>query len=188
MNMNKKILAATILTACIFGALFAYSLQRHAIRDTQELRFSANVYVTFQTSYGTWTEHSHNLITDIGEDYVRDIICFDNVTAQNATQWIALGNSSILQTRTKLGVEATSLGFTRALATATKWENGTDPAGNFTKKFTASGTIRVNATSINWSGTSNSDNNCYALDSITATTFNLNDNCTITWVLTKDGN
>lgn len=66
--------------------------------------------------------------------------------------------------------------------------NGTDYAYNVTHKFTATGTIRINATGLHWSDTDSADNTMFALASITATTFANNDNCTITWVITCDGN
>ncbi len=92
-------------------------------------------------------------------------------------------------TATKLDAEATGSGFARAANdTCVAWMNGTDYAYNVTKKFTATASIRVNATSNHWNPTSNSDNNCAALASITETTFDVDDNCTITWVWTIDGN
>ncbi len=111
------------------------------------------------------------------------------MTAHNATQWIALGNSTIAASNTKLDTEAAASGFTRAANdTCVHWMNGTDYAVNVTKKFTATGTIRINATAAHWNPTSGSDNNCYAMASITATTFDNNDNCTIVWVFTRDNN
>lgn len=129
-----------------------------------------------------------NIITDIGEHYARDILGFDNVTNHNATKWISLGNSSILQTRTKLGVEVTNSGGARALATGTAHYLGSDYIANFTVTFHFTGTISFNATGLHWNDTPNSDSNLFALVSATALTWNNHDNCTVIWSTVYDFN
>lgn len=150
----------------------------------------ANVYVFKETPEGKDQINSGNVITDIGELYVRNILGFDNVTAQNATQWITLGNSTIAQTKTKLDAEATSTGFTRAANdTCVAWINSGDYAYNVTKQFTATGNIQVNATGLQWDSTSDSDNNLFALASLGgAQDFQNNWNATIIWVITWNAN
>jgi len=128
-----------------------------------------------------------NVITDIGERYVRNILGFDNET-MDILDDISLGNSTIAQTKTILDTEATTLGFDREQGTVVSWMNGTDYAFNTSYKFTATGTIRINATGLHWNATDSVDNTMFALASITETTFASNDNCTITWVITVDGN
>ena len=188
MEISKRFLSAILLLTISTSVLIGYSLRTYEIYRHRDPKVSGNVFVIYETAKGTYEFPVGNVITDIGELYDRNILGFDNVTANNATKWIALGNSTIAQTKTKLDTEATASGFTRALGTVAAWINGTDYAYNVSKKFTATGTIRVNATSLHWHDQSNSDNNCYALASITATTFENNDNCTITWVITRDNN
>ena len=188
MEISKKTFLFTIVLSVLMSSAFSYVIIRPiGYRATGP---KANVFVIYETARGTWTEPVGNLITDLGERYVRNIIGWDNVTSNNATHWIALGNNTApANGDTKLDAEATATGFTRAANdTCVHWMNGTDYAYNVSNQFTATGTIRVNATSLHWNPTSDSDNNCFALASITETTFNNNDNCTIVWVITWDAN
>jgi len=125
-------------------------------------------------------------MTDISERYDRNILGFNNVSDNNATKWVALGNSTISASLTELDEEATTSNFTRALGTVVTWMNGTDYAYNISYQFIATGTIRVNATALHWNPTG--DGNCYGLAAITPTTFEAADKCTIVWVVTKDNN
>lgn len=148
-----------------------------------------NAYLFFETAHGSWSGQSGNLITNIGERYVRNIIGFDNVTANNATKWISLSNvGSPLVTWTELDTEVNANGFTRMLGTVTAWMNGTDYAYNVTGKFTATGTQQLQTAGSQWNDTPVSDNNLSAAATFTQTTFELNDNLTITWVFTWDAN
>ena len=190
-NKTKMIFTATLLIAALTLSIFAYVLVTTPLysrgRDPQ---INANVYIKIQRKSGFITYYEgHNVITDIGEDYVRDILSFDNVTAQNATHWISVSNdASPVQTWTQLAGEVAANNFTRALSTSAKWENGTDPAGNFTYTFTSSGSQQLQCAGLQWSGVSQSDNNLFAVDSFTQTTFGVGDTLTITWVITYDGN
>lgn len=150
---------------------------------------SANVYILCETVRGTWTAESGNLITNIGERLTRNILGFDNVTANNATKWISMSNAGTpLVTWTELDTELAANGFTRALGTVVTWMNGTDYAYNVTKKFTATGTQQVQTAGLQWSGVAESDNNLFAAADFAQTTFESGDNCTITWVITWDAN
>ena len=187
MEISRKLFTAIIcltVLATSFGTATILKLPVH-----RSPRLKANVFILYETARGTWKGGSGNIITNIGERYARNVFGWDNVTAFNATQWISLGNATAGAALTKLTTEATTLGFTRAANdTCVAWNNGTDYAYNVTNQFTASGTIRVDATGLQWSGTSDSDNNLFAVADITATTFENNDNCTITWVITWDAN
>jgi len=149
-----------------------------------------NVYIFKETPEGIALIYSGNLITNWGERYFRDVVCFDNVTNNNGTQWITLGNSTISVTLTKLDTEATTTGFTRAANDSfIGWIDGGDYAANFTKKFTATGTIWVNATGLHVSPISNSDNNMVAAASLGASEkFENTWNCTIIWELKWNAN
>jgi hypothetical protein len=155
----------------------------------REPRLKANVYILAETMYGDFEIPTGNLITNIGERYCRNILGFDNETANNATKWISLSNvATPLVTWTVLTTEVAANGFTRALGTVTSWNNGTDYAFNVTKKFTATGSQQLQTAGLNWCDTSASDNNLFAAAGFTQTTFATNDNCTIKWVITFDAN
>lgn len=185
--MNKKLEALTLITVAAVAFAVGFYAPK-AWLGHKEPEYSANVFVIFETASGTHSRQIGNVITNIGERYARNILGFDNVTSNNATKWISLGNATAGTSLTKLTTEATSSGFERALATDVSWMNGTDYAYNMSHKFTASATIRVDATGLHWNPTGDSDNNMFACADITATTFESNDNCTITWVITCDGN
>ena len=168
------------------GYLAFSPLMRAQHRDS---KVSANVFILFETAKGTWSAEGGNLITNIGERVVRNILGFDNVTANNATKWISMSNAgSPLVTWTELDTELAANGFTRALGTVVTWMNGTDYAYNVTKKFTATGSQQVQTAGLQWSGVAESDNNLFAAADFAQTTFENNDNCTITWVITWDAN
>lgn len=173
----------------VYSAILALTLLA-AFTTPQPTVQRVNVYIVMETAHGTETIATHNVITDIGEIYARNILGWNNVTGHNATQWIALGNASVSQTDTKLDTEATSTGFTRAANdSCTHWINSGDYAYNVTKKFTATGAITINATALQWSGVSNSDNNAYAIASLGGSQgFENNWNCTITWAVTYNFN
>ena len=187
MEISKKMFIFCLIMVFTIGSSFSLLVTQ---TPTSKNRVNANVFVIFETARGTWTEPISNLITNEGERYVSNILGWDNVTNNNATKWVALGNNTApAVTDVLLDAEATTTGFTRAVNdTCVRWMNGTDYAYNVSKQFTATGTIRINATSLHWNPTSNSSNNMFALASITETTFNNNDNCTIVWVITWDAN
>jgi len=179
----------------IFGLLcfsLGYSLPNILISEHRQPKVTANVFMLFETVKGSWSGGGGNLITNIGERYVRNIIGFDNVSSNNATKWISLSNVGSPQvTWTELDTEVNANGFARALGTVTAWNNGTDYAYNVTKKFTASGTQQLQCAGLQWNDTPESDNNLFAAYSgalFPQTTFESNDNLTITWVITWDAN
>ena len=188
MEISKKMFMFCLIMVFTLGSSFSVVMMKTPF-PTRHKKATAHVFVIFETAKGgTWFEGQPNVLTNIGERYVANVMGLANVTNVNATQWIALGNHSTPAiTDTKLDTEATTSGFTRsANDTATRWMNGTDYATNISCKFTASATIRINATSLHFNPTSNSDNNAIGIVSITETTFNNNDNCTIVWVFTWD--
>jgi hypothetical protein len=148
-----------------------------------------NVYVEGEIGGVTATLASGNLITDIGELYVRNILGFDNVTNHNATKWISLSNDgSPAVGWTELTTEVNANGFSRALGTVVAWENSGDRAFNVSKQFTATGTQQLQTAGLQWNDTPVSDNNLFAGADFTQTTFNSADTLTITWVITVNAN
>lgn len=130
---------------------------------------------------------SGNLITDIGEAYIRDaILTLDG----NTTAWaISLSNAgSPLASWTQLDTEVAANGFTRAAGADVEWLNGADYAFNITKTFTATGTQQLQTAGLQWDTTASSNNNLFAAATFTQTTFNAADTLTITWVITINAN
>lgn len=189
-SLDKKnfLTLGMVFLAFFAGWGFAVSTRTGNFHKDPQVR--ANVYVVFETVSGQHIGQSGNLITDIGERYARNTVGFSNVTGNNATDWIAVGNSTIVVTNTKLDTEATTDNATRGLAQEATWMNGTDYAYNKTFKFMFNGDITLNSTSLQWSGVSNSDNNCFAMAALPGgeQAFASGDNATITWVITWDGN
>lgn len=188
MEISKTKLLTLITITFLCASVVGYALHSSSLQRRPKLR--VNVYMLHESVSGKHLEKSGNLITDIGERYVRNILGFDNVTDHNATKWISLSNDATpLVTWTKLPNEITTdNGFRRALATMTTWMNGTDYAYNASNKFTATGTQQLQCAGANWNPTRDSDNNLFAAATFSQTTFNSGDNCTITWVITWDAN
>jgi len=188
-QMNRKHLFAYLLLTGIICFSLGYVVE-HPAFGHRDPKVQVNVFVFHETAEGVETLASGNVITNIGERYVRNILGFDNETNHNATKWISISNDgSPVATWTKLANEKTADGFTRALGTVVAWQNGGDYAYNVTKKFTStSDTIQLQCAGCQWSGTSDSDNNLFACAAFTQTTFNTNDNCTIVWVITYNAN
>lgn len=177
---------ALVAIISISGTLATQSL--FSVPEAPKLKGKNIVTLICERAQGHDVFTSTNIITDIGEHYARDMLGFNNVTNHNETKWISLGNSSILQTRTILGVEATTAGATRALATGTAHYLGSDYTANFTVTFHFTGTISFNATGLHWNDTPNSDSNLFALVSVTALTWINHDNCTVIWSTIYDFN
>lgn len=176
---------------CLASSLATYGLsQFEYVLLHREPKVSANVYVSYETVGGGRADLLvGNLVTDIGDNYVRDIVGFNNVTGHNATIYIALGNTTgPLASDTQLDAEIPiNDQYSRGTGIAVAWMNGTNYAFNVTLSFTmANVTNTVNATSLHWNPTINSADNVFAIAYLGGpNTFNPpSDNCTITWVIT----
>jgi hypothetical protein len=189
-NIKLHYLLAILLVTVIAGTALGYEFRTNPFhRDPTP---TANVFYLFETGHGTWSGQAGNLITNLGDNYVRNAIGFANATGAgtvNATQYISLSNdASPLVTWTVLPVEVTANGFTRSLGTVSHWMNGTNYAYNVSKTFTATGTQQLQCAGLNWSPTLSGDpagGSLFACASFTSqATFNSGDNCTITWVIT----
>lgn len=187
MEISFKKLGVLLAVLTVLSFSSGYAWQQGYFHRSPNVK--ANVFVFKESVDGIEELSSGNLITDIGERYVRDILGFDNVTGHNATKWISLSNDATpLASWTKLPNEVNANGFTRALGTVAAWVNSGDYAYNVTKKFTATGTQQLQCAGCNWRDTATSDDNLFAAAAFTQTTFNANDNCTIRWVITWNAN
>jgi len=184
-NMKRFLVVITLVAVLMFS--MGYSV-RNGVFSHRDPQVNVNMYVLKETPEGNDLIYSGNVITDRFENKLGNIFGFNNETVYE-TKWIALGNSTIDQTKTKLDAEATTLGFARAVAdSVVKWSNGGDTAINYTKKFTATGDIQIDATALHESVTGEATD-AVALASLGgAEDFKNNWNCTIIWVLTWNAN
>ena len=191
MEISRKSLTAIILTTFLATCLSTYGITTGwFLNGHRDAHASANVFYIFETAEGTWSGQAGNVITNLGECYVRNIMGFNNESDNNETKWISLSNdASPAVTWTKLTTEVTANGFARALGTVVAWNNGTDYAYNVSKTFTATADANeLQCAGLNWNDSPDSDNNLFACAAFTQTTFNTGDNCTIVWVITWDAN
>jgi len=188
MEISKKRLISLIFLCMVFSASITYAYDlKIAQHKTPQVKF--NVFVFHESASGIEQISAGNVITNIGEQYVRNLVGFDNATANNATKWISLSNdASPAVTWTKLANEITTAGFGRAEATGAGWTYSGDFSYNYTKKFTATGAITAQCAGLQWSPSASSDNNLFACAAFTQTTFAANDNCTIVWMIVIDAN
>lgn len=178
------VLAALLAIALVGGNGVFYSTSKS----------EGDVYMVFQTSHGTYSYYIHDMITTIGEQYDAELIggnasAIDGgtgLTNLNATCF-SYGNGTVAVGSTQLTQEATTGGFGRSAAdSAVQWLNGGHYAWNFTKKVTCTALININAVGIQWSLVPSSNNNLYAIFALPqATTFNINDDFTATWIHTS---
>ena len=182
-SMSFKKFMAIWLVLALCTSTFALALPH-----TQQ---TPNVYVFREIAGGRELISSgHNVITDIGERYDRNVLGFNNVTSFNATKWISIGNATVSQTLTKLTTEATAGGFERAEATVTSYLSGNDYGYNITITFTSTVQTNLNAAGLHWNPTGNSDNNMYAAYALTggAATYTVGSKAIIIWLVLRDDN
>jgi hypothetical protein len=183
--MEKKTYAL-LLSVLLIGVSFGYCI--NPIRQHVDPKINVYLEIVKGDTAGVQSKlYAGNLITDIGERYVRNHIGFDN---QTLSGWsISVSNDGTpLVTWTKLPNEVTANGFTRGAGDVTAWVNSGDYAFNVTEVFTATGTQQLQTAGLNWDPTSDSDNNLFAAADFTQTTFNADDTLTATYVITKNAN
>lgn len=185
MQVTKKftvLISATILLSFLAGYYASPIIKQH-----KNPKVSVNVFVFHESLDGKTVLASGNLITDIGEAYIRNSI--SGGEGQNVTKYISLSNdASPAAAWTKLPNELAASGFTRALGTVVNWTYSGDYAFNVTKKFTATGSVTAQCAGLNWSPTASSDNNLFAAAAFTQTAFSSGDNCTIVWMIVFNAN
>jgi hypothetical protein len=179
----KFILAFALCFVIAFSS--GYAIQNIDLRKPNGPRTVANIFITIEEPMGVHDVLSHNLITNIGDNQTGIRISTNGTYVE--ARWISLGNCTPAYTLTKLTTEATTLGATRkkgtfvAYLTAGSPPSGGNYAFNVTAKFYFTGDITLDAAALQWSATSNSDNNAYAIASITETAFHNLWNMTILW-------
>jgi len=176
--MGKRLYALTLILCCFIAFSVGYFVKGNFVNSHKTPRVAGNVYVTIESPTGMYDVLESNIITDIGEQAVRNGVCGSAVDVK----YIALGNSTVSQSKMKLDVE-----YARAEASRVTWIKDGDYAFNITRKFTFTETVTLNAAAAHWSGNANA-NDCFALANFQQTTFQANWNLTITWVFIFDAN
>ena len=189
MKMNNKIWSIIVVAVLLAGFTTGYAWQNGYFHRSP--RLSVNVFVQIETPTYTGEIPIGNLITNIGEQYDRDILGYNNVTVFNTTTCITLGNTTtVAATLTKETTEATNGGFARQNGTVAGGQNaGSDHYYNATYMFTSTVDMNINSTGLHWSNVSNSDSNMFAVASLGASySFPTGSNCTIVWQIVIDAN
>ena len=181
MERKVKVLLALTWALSIVCSVFAgYALavwlpaQRHGVAKP-----SANVVILWEHAGGTDVLYSGNVITDIGEQHLRDMAA--NGGTFEAIKYISIGNASASASLTSLSSE-----YDRKAGNVVAWINNGDYAYNCTYKWTFTETVTLNAAGLHWA--SSGTGNLFAVANFAQTTFHANDNCTIRWIITFDGN
>lgn len=175
------ILAISVLISFSLG----YSLKTTFQHKTPKA--SVNVFIFHESTNGIAVIPVGNLITDIGETFIRDSV--SGPDAQSITDYISLSNDATpLVSWTKLPNEVNANGFARAQGAVTNWTYSGDAAYNVTHKFTATDAQTLQCAGLNWASTPESDNNLFAAAAFTQTAFTSGDNCTIVWMIVFDAN
>lgn len=188
-NSNRIVLASVMVAFFVMGFGLANVIDNSGFLDHHDPVVHANVFFHLEEPVGVSDFQSGNVMTTLSEENMRNWMGFGNQTSStNYTQYISLGNATIANTLTKLGVEATTGNFSRSLAiTNVAWQNGTHYAFNSTYTWYCTATVAVNATGFHWSGVSDSSGNmaaCAYLTDGTMHQFTVTSNCTVTWVIT----
>lgn len=179
--MNSKIsfILGILLCVCVFTAYTGINY----LTATTSYTIKDNVFIVIERPSGTARFSQHNVITDIGENRTGEFHN-SNTTSQNGVLWISIGNATAGTGLTQL----TSQYGSRFLGTVQNWTNSGDFAYNITYTHMFTETQNINCAGAHWSNTG--DGNLYAVANFGggATTFNSNDNLTITWVFTFNCN
>jgi len=176
--MKKNILLVIIWTLTLITSFYiGYNLKNYFKHGT--VTSKANVYIFWENPQGTDLLYGGNVITDIGEQYLRSIASQGGT--YDAIRYISIGNATAAATLTDLATQ-----YERKNGTIVEWINSGDYAYNCTYKFTFTETVTLNAAGLHWDLTA--ANTLFAVANFQETTFSVNDNCTIRWVITFDAN
>ena len=187
--MNNKIWSIIVVAVLLAGFTTGYAWQNGYFHRSPQPK--ANVFIYIETPTYTGEIPIGNLITNIGEQYDRDILGYNNVSLYNTTTCISLGNTTtVAATLTKETTEATNGGFARQNGTVVGGQNAAnDHYYNATWMFTSTADMNINSTGLHWSNVSNSDSNMFAVASLGAAyAFPTGSNCTIVWQIIIDAN
>jgi len=130
------------------------------------------------------SESSHNLLMDIGAEYVEDGLTNSTyINVEGIPTYISLSSNAtaVAATDTIILEEITAGGLERALGTITDNANGNWSVAH---EFTATAThVSVQKTGLNWKS-GDTDNCLLAQNTFLSTTLGSDDRITVTWTLT----
>ena len=176
--MNKKIFALiytiSILLAFIVGTQVFNSYSAHKTPQIND-----NIFIQIERTTGTEYLTAGNLITNIGENYTRNALSGGGTVAN--VSYISIGNATAAVALTELTSE-----YVRVVGTVSNWTYSGDASFNVTATYTFTETQTLDAIGAHWVNTGNL--NLYAVADVTETTFNADDNATITWMFVYDAN
>lgn len=182
--MSKIKTLSVFLLSILLSFSAGYLYQRSQLESSPLIYANVFVLIEKPTGHeyiGIGSIMVHNTLVDQFEQEARDL--FADGGSADAYKYIALGNSSIEQTKTKLDTEVTSSGFERALGTVVKWTYDGDYSMNVTKKFTATGSITINAVALHKSAVGETADACSVASLGGYQAFQSGWNCTIVYVL-----
>ena len=156
------VLAAGVL----LGFMVSDSSRVNMVSVNDQLAHSNRVdVVVIRNGVVIYNYSTHNIVVLNGSTWVKDFLRLGATGAMNATDDVAVGNNTTPTTsQTKLNTECTTANLTRQTCTPT---NINATAYSVLYQRIASGTIKVNATSLHHSPVSNSAGNVVAIASIT---------------------
>ena len=188
MNVNGKVFITALVIVALLSGTIGYCWKQGLFNSHHAPQTTINLYVFKETPEGIELVYSGNVLTDRIEKKLANIFGFNNETVY-AWTYIALGNSTVSQTKNKLDTEATTLGFARANSTSVvRWISSGDYSVNYTKKFTALGDITINAAALHETGVGETAD-AVAMASLGGDqSFQNNWNCTIVWTITWNAN
>ena len=161
--------------------------------DSEPVGFSgANIgydgYVTikkYEAASGEWKiveQSKHNLITNIGKNFIRAKLNGSDVTVANNLSSVSLSadaGGGIAATDAILTSEITTNGLARN-GTATWSANGTS-GFNYTARWTATASQSAASTGLQWSSTPNSGGNLFAALAFSSQSLLVNDQLQVIW-------
>lgn len=155
-------------------------------RGAQTLSSNVEVdcYTVLQDLYGNVKSATRNagVLTNIGADWIEDQL--GDTPSTDPAKWIAVDDSGIgglSASSTQLTSELAASGLTRAEGTYASAGTG---SWTITKAFSVTGTVTANAYSLQWSVTSQSDNNMLCYDSSSDKNCINGDTLTVEWTVT----
>lgn len=178
--MDRRILAgvALLLTAAIGVGFAAMSTPQNSRAVKEGISGSGYLEIVVETGEGTRTIETHNLVTQLGANYVENAL--RTGTIDNAIKWISLGDSgSVDDSLTQLTSELTTGGLSRTSGTITNVDDNSYEASN-TFTSTADGQT-VNTTGLSWGASG--DGQLWAAATISSVTLDTDDNLIITWTV-----
>ena len=174
--------AVVIAVAVGIGMILGGSIVSQGVQVnlSETPTYIGRVVIMVEKPSGKTTYETHNIVTTIGKTRVLNYLENGTSGAENYTRFISLSNDDTpLDSWTNLPNALTGSGMARALGTISSENADTYIVSN---KFTASGTITVQCSGLNWALENSAS--LWAAVAFSQVTLNSGDNITITWTVT----